>query len=162
MVSACVECREEFLARRALVERLSSGTNRRQSVGARDAHLRPGFQDSRCRNANIVVLLEGSVDQVLKLLVLKHLPPFLVAKRFRRGLLYLLRCGSTVRARDFYARSFIIGSDSAARREERNQGNSDKSSHFSQPPMDWAAEQPDCARDGDGSPNVRPRRTAPE
>src|SRR6267378_617572 len=161
-MSACVECREELLARRALIERLSSGANRRQSVGACDADLRPGFQDSRCCNANIVVLLESSVDQILKLLVLKHLPPFLVAKRFRRGLLYLLRCGSTVRARDFCARSFIIGPDRAARREERNQGNSDKSSHFSQPPMGWAAEWQDCARDGDGSPNARLRRTAPE
>jgi hypothetical protein len=34
--------------------------------------------------------VERSVDKILKLLVLKHLPPFLVAKRFRRGLLYLL------------------------------------------------------------------------
>ena len=41
------------MARRALIDGLSSGTNRRQPIGARDADLRPGFQDSRCGNATI-------------------------------------------------------------------------------------------------------------
>src|SRR5260370_16728740 len=91
MVCACVKCREELLPRRALIERLSSGINRRQAVRARDANLRPGFQNSRCRDANVVVLLEGSVDQVLKLLVLKHFPPFLFPQRFRLLLLCLFR-----------------------------------------------------------------------
>jgi len=99
-VCACVKCREELLPRRALIERLSSGINRRQAVRARDADLRPGFQNSRCRDANVVVLLEGSVDQVLKLLVLKHFPPFLVTERFGLRLLWLFRCSSTVRSRN--------------------------------------------------------------
>src|ERR1700730_8429618 len=141
MVSACVERREEFLARRALIDRLSSSTNRRQPIGACDADLRLGFQDSRCCNPNVVVLLESSVDQVLKLLVLKQLPPFLVTERFRRRRLGLLRYGSAVRARNVYARSFIVGPDSAARSKEHNEGKSDKSFHVSPPPMGWAAEE---------------------
>ncbi len=161
-MSICVECRKEFLARRALIERLSSGINRRQPVSARDADLRPGFQDSRCRNANIVVLLESSVDQLLKLLVLKHLPPFLVSKRFGRRLLRLLRCNSTVCARNVCARPLIVRTDSAPRVKQHNQGKSDKSSHVSLPPMGWAAEQPECARHRGVSPYARPRRTAPE
>jgi hypothetical protein len=68
-----------------LIDGLSSGTDCRQPVGPRDAHLCLGFQDSRGRNANVVVLLEGSVDQVLKLLVLEDFPPFLVSERFWRG-----------------------------------------------------------------------------
>jgi len=103
-VSALYRCREEFLARRTLVDRLSSGTNRRQPVGARDAHLRLGFQDSRCRNANVVVLLEGSVDQVLKLLVLEDVPPFLVAERFRRR----LRCACVMAPR-YESGAFTLG-----------------------------------------------------
>src|SRR3984893_12039887 len=122
MVSACVERREEFGARRALIDRLSSSTNRRQPIGACDADLRLGFQDSRCCNPNVVVLLESGVDQILKLLVLKQLPPFLVSERFRRRLFcLLLRCSSTVRTRNVYARSLIVGPDSAARGKEHNQ-----------------------------------------
>src|ERR1700731_1083306 len=115
-MSAGIEGREEFLARIALIDRLSSGINRRQPVGARDAHLCTGFQDSRCCNPNVVVLPERSVDQVLKLLVLKHLPPFLVSERFLRGLVCVLRRGSTVRGRNVCARSLIVWADSAARK----------------------------------------------
>src|ERR1700676_322339 len=154
-MSACLECREKFLARRALIERLSSGADRRQPIGACDADLRSGFQDSRCCNPNVVVLLESGVDQVLKLLVLKHLPPFLVSERFRHGLRWLLRCSSTVGTGDVYARSLIVRPDSAARRNEHSQGKNDKSSHFSLPPMGWAAGQQTCARHCGGSPNAR-------
>ncbi len=161
-MSACVECREEFLARRALIERLSSGTNRRQPVGACDADLRPGFQDSRCCNPNVVVLLESGMDQVLKLLVLEDLPPFLVTERFRRRLRYILGRSATVCTRNAYARSLIIGPDSAATGKEHNQGKNEKSSHVSPPPMGLAAQERDCARYRGVSPSARPRRTAPE
>ena len=161
-MSACVELREEFLARRALIERLSSGVNRRQPVGACDADLRPGFQDSRCGNADIVVLAESGADQVLKLWVLKQLPPFLVTERLRCRLRCLLRGGCAVCARNVYAGSLIIGPDGTTSRNEHNQAKGDKSSHLSLPPTGWAAEQQDCARRQGVSPDARPKRTAPE
>jgi hypothetical protein len=132
-VSACVECREELLSRRTLIERLSSDTNRGQPIGACDADLRPGFQDSRCRDANIVILPEGGVNQVLKLLVLKQLPPFLVTERFRSRLWCLLRRSSTVRARNIYAWSLIVGPDGAAGKKKYDQGKCDKSLHSVSP-----------------------------
>jgi hypothetical protein len=53
-----------------LIDGLSSGVNRRQPIGACDTHLGLGFQDSRCRNPNVVVLPKSRVDQFLKLLIL--------------------------------------------------------------------------------------------
>jgi len=49
---------------RALIDCFNSAADRRQLVGASDADLCLGLQDSRCRNANIVILLEGRADQV--------------------------------------------------------------------------------------------------
>jgi hypothetical protein len=83
------------------------------------------------------------VDQVLKLLVLKQLPPFLDAERFRHRLFCLSRCSSTVRTRNVYVWPLIIGPHSAARKKEHDQGKSDKFSHLSLPPRGLAAEQQD-------------------
>ncbi len=83
------------------------------------------------------------MDQVLKLLVLKHLPPFLVSEGFHRRLACLLRGRSTVCTGNVYARPLIVGADCAARKKKHYQRNSDQSSHLSQPPMGLAAEWKD-------------------
>jgi len=144
LVSACVECREEFLARRALIERLSSGINRRQPFGARDAHLRLGFQDSRGRNANIVVLLEGQCGSDLEAACLET-PPTIFGRRAIPPQAGGASCGMVPRyvAGTFALGSLIVRPHSAARSKEHNQGKSNKSSHVSPPPMGSAAEPKD-------------------
>ena len=86
LICASVVLTVSFCELNLLIISANAGTDRRQLVSACNAYLCLGFQDSRCRNANIVILLESSVNQVLKLLILKHLPPFLVSERFRRRL----------------------------------------------------------------------------
>src|SRR4029077_7708492 len=121
LASARFEGRKEFLARRTLIHSLSSCADRRQLVGARDAHLRLSFQDSCCRDTNVVVLLQSGADQVLELLVLKYLPPFLVSERLGRGLSRLLWHSSTISTRNVYARSPIVRPRGAARNKEHTQ-----------------------------------------
>jgi hypothetical protein len=104
-----------------LIISANSSTDCRQLVSACNAYPCPCFQDSRGRNANIVILLQSRVDQLLKLLVLKRFPPFLVSERFRRGLRCLLRNSSTVGTRNVCARSLIIRPHSAARTQEHNE-----------------------------------------
>src|SRR2546425_1267137 len=162
LICARFEWREILCARRALIHSLSSRADRRQLVSACDTHLSLGLQDPRCGDANIVVLLEGRVDQILKLLVLKHLPPFLVCEGFRRRLRCLFWRNSAIRARNVYTRPLIVRPHSAARKKKHNQAKSDKSSHVSPPPMGSAAQERECARRRGVSPDAQPRRTAPE
>src|SRR5258706_10378255 len=119
MVRACFILREELCARIAFIDSLSAPADRRQLVGARDTELRLRLQDSRCRNANIVVLPESSVEQVLQLFVLEDPPPLLLSERFRRRLRCLLRRSSAVHTRNVYARPPIIRPHSAARTQEQ-------------------------------------------
>src|SRR5258706_10847074 len=121
MVRACFILREKLCARIAFIDSLSAPADRRQLVGARDTELRLRLQDSRCRDANIVILLESGVDQVLQLFVLKDLPPFLVSERLGRcGLRCFLRRSSTVHARNVGTRPLIVWTHSAARTQERS------------------------------------------
>src|SRR5438445_9944768 len=57
-------------------------------------------------NPNVVVLPESRVDQVLKLLVLKNLPPFLVSERFGRRLLCVLR--SEEHTSELQSRQYLV------------------------------------------------------
>ncbi len=112
---------EKFRLRIAFIHGQGFATDGWQLVGTRDAQLRLGFEDSRCRNANIVILPESGVDQVLQLLVLKDLPPFLVSERLRRrGLRWFLRSSSTVHARNVGTWSLIVRPHSAARTQEHS------------------------------------------
>src|SRR5260370_30578828 len=102
------------------------------------------FESAGCGKANVVIMLERRVDEILKLFVLEHLPPFQVSKGgFRRRLRCLLRRRSTICTGNVYARPFIVGPYSAARKKQHYQRNCDQSSHLSQPPTGVAAEQKD-------------------
>jgi len=100
------------------------------------------------------------VDQILKLLVLKHLPPFLVASDSAAG------CGASSAWchgmwQERCARSLIVRPHSAARSKEHNQGKSN--SLLTSVRLDGLG----CGTEGLSahrgvSPDARQGRTAPE
>src|SRR4029077_4863807 len=83
--------------------------HRRKLVGARDSDLRLSLQNSGCRDAYIVVVLQSGTNQRLKFGIPKHLPPFFITQRLHRrprGRLWGLRL----------ARLRLRGSRGASRR----------------------------------------------
>ena len=70
-------------ARRRIVQTgaAATATHVWELIRARDAHLRLRFENAGRRDAHIVILLERGANQLLQLLVLKNIPPLLVAER---------------------------------------------------------------------------------
>jgi hypothetical protein len=72
-----------------------------------------------CCDSHIVVLLDGGAQQLLQLLVLKKLPPFLVRERSRIGLPGILLLNSSMSGRNIYRRALVTRPHGATRKEKR-------------------------------------------
>jgi hypothetical protein len=82
-------------------------------IGACDPQLCSRLCDPRGGDAHVEVLAQRRPDQLLKLFVLKHLPPLLIAKRRLVGGKCAGRCGGAIRLRQLRNRPFVVRPDGA-------------------------------------------------
>src|SRR5262249_21336189 len=109
-----VDGRKNPLLRSALVDGGRLTRDGGELVGPCDTQECLSLKNAGCRTAQIVVLLERSLDQLLELIVLKDVEPLVVSKRMRIILRGFFGSQSTIDTWSTDDRFLVVWSNRAA------------------------------------------------